>query len=78
MDRDFDYRIESFNDDEIEHILKIVFIGTTGVGKTNLMSVFNSGKFNINSKTTIGVDFALKPVRIDNRLIKIQLWDTAG
>ena len=48
-----------------------MFIGTTGVGKTNLMSVFDTGKFNINSKTTIGVDFALKPVRVENRLVKI-------
>lgn len=71
MNQEFDYRIDQFNDDEIEHIIKIVFIGTTGVGKTNLMSVFNNGKFNINSKTTIGVDFALKPVRISNRLVKV-------
>ncbi len=68
----------SEDDFEIKDIIKLVFLGDSGVGKTNIMQVFNNGTFNINSKSTIGVDFALKAVRIREHCLKLQIWDTAG
>ena len=48
---------------EIQDVLKIVFVGDSGVGKTNILHVFSENQFNIDSKATIGVDFVMKTVR---------------
>ncbi|ARF09892.1 Ras family GTPase [Indivirus ILV1] len=57
---------------------KIVFIGDSGVGKTNIISQFMTGKPSTNEKTTIGADFSIKQVQHDDKIINIQIWDTAG
>ncbi len=54
-------------------------MGDSGVGKSNLVFRFTKNEFNKDSKSTIGVEFATKTVRIDdNKLVKAQIWDTAG
>ena len=68
----------SEEDHEVRDLVKIVFLGDTGVGKTNLMQRFSNNVFNLNSKPTIGVDFAVKTIKIDNQIVRLQLWDTAG
>mmetsp|Transcript_12011 Transcript_12011/g.26354 ORF Transcript_12011/g.26354 Transcript_12011/m.26354 type:complete len:231 (+) Transcript_12011:103-795(+) len=62
-----------------DFIFKIVLLGDSGVGKSNLVFRFTKNEFNKDSKSTIGVEFATKTVQIeDNRLVKAQIWDTAG
>ncbi len=68
----------SAEDVEITDILKIVFLGDSGVGKTNIMSRFTHNAFDINTRPTLGVDFGIKTVAIGSRIFKLQLWDTAG
>lgn len=63
---------------EPDYLIKIVLIGDTGVGKTNLLSRFSRNQFNPDSKSTIGVEFATKTLEIDGKTIKAQIWDTAG
>lgn len=63
---------------EISDVLKMVFVGDSGVGKTNILHVFAENQFNINSKSTIGVDFVMKTVRYKDLYLKLQIWDTAG
>lgn len=58
--------------------LKIVLVGDSGVGKSNIISKYTKNEFNFESKTTIGVEFATKTVNIDGRNVKVQIWDTAG
>ena len=53
-------------------------IGDSGVGKSNLLSRFVDNAFNMDSKPTIGVEFATKTMAIDGKSIKNQIWDTAG
>jgi small GTP-binding protein len=53
-------------------------IGDSGVGKTNLLSRFVDNTFNMDSKPTIGVEFATKSTVIEGKSIKNQIWDTAG
>jgi small GTP-binding protein len=53
-------------------------IGDSGVGKSNLLSRFVDNVFNMDSKPTIGVEFATKTTNIDGKCIKNQIWDTAG
>jgi len=65
-------------DEEYDYLFKIVLIGDSGVGKSNLLSRFTKNEFNLESKTTIGVEFATKSIISDNKVIKAQIWDTAG
>jgi len=65
--------------DEIyDYLFKVVLIGDSGVGKSNLLSRFTRNEFNLESKSTIGVEFATKSIQADNKTIKAQIWDTAG
>ncbi|KAE9592972.1 hypothetical protein Lal_00029225 [Lupinus albus] len=65
-------------DDEYDYLFKLVLIGDSGVGKSNLLSRFTRNEFNLESKSTIGVEFATKSLNIDGKVIKAQIWDTAG
>lgn len=53
------------NDEEYDYLFKIVLIGDSGVGKSNLLSRFTRNEFNIDSKTTIGVEFATRSVMVE-------------
>jgi len=66
------------SDDEYDYLFKVVLIGDSGVGKSNLLSRFTRGEFNLESKSTIGVEFATKSIQSDSKTIKAQIWDTAG
>jgi len=65
-------------DDEYDYLFKVVLIGDSGVGKSNLLSRFTRNEFNLESKSTIGVEFATKSIQADGKTIKAQIWDTAG
>ncbi|XP_046578499.1 ras-related protein Rab-11B isoform X1 [Haliotis rubra] len=67
-----------FPDDDVDFILKFVLIGDSGVGKSNLLSRFTRNEFNLESKSTIGVEFATRSIQVDGKTIKAQIWDTAG
>lgn len=54
----------------------MVLIGDSGVGKSNLLSRFTRNEFNLESKSTIGVEFATRSIVVDNKTIKAQIWDT--
>ena len=54
----------------------VVLIGDSGVGKSNLLSRFTRNQFNLESKSTIGVEFATRSIKSDNKTIKAQIWDT--
>lgn len=64
--------------DEYDYLFKLVLIGDSGVGKSNLLSRFTRNEFNLESKSTIGVEFATKSLTVDGKVIKAQIWDTAG
>jgi len=65
-------------DDEYDYLFKVVLIGDSGVGKSNLLSRFTRNEFNLESKSTIGVEFATRSIQVDSKTIKAQIWDTAG
>ena len=60
------------------HLFKLLIIGESGVGKTCLLLRFTDDLFTSNHLTTIGIDFKIKIINLDNKLIKLQIWDTAG
>ncbi|CAN0040239.1 unnamed protein product [Scytosiphon promiscuus] len=65
-------------EDEYDYLFKVVLIGDSGVGKSNLLSRFTRNEFNLESKSTIGVEFATKSIQTEGKTIKAQIWDTAG
>ena len=66
------------NEDEFDYTCKIVLVGETSVGKTNILSRFCRDEFLANSKCTLGIEFATKVINFENKKIKLQIWDTAG
>ncbi|KMT13080.1 hypothetical protein BVRB_4g086220 [Beta vulgaris subsp. vulgaris] len=65
-------------DDDYDYLFKVVLIGDSGVGKSNLLSRFTRNEFNLESKSTIGVEFATRSIHVDDKIVKAQIWDTAG
>jgi len=62
-----------------DHLFKIVLVGDSGVGKSNLLSRFTRNSFTTDEKSTIGVEFATRVIPMaDSKKIKAQIWDTAG
>ncbi|MBA0614379.1 hypothetical protein Godav_014683 [Gossypium davidsonii] len=65
-------------DEEYDYLFKIVLIGDSGVGKSNLLSRFTRNEFCLESKSTIGVEFATRTLQVEGKTVKAQIWDTAG
>ncbi|KAL3616306.1 Ras-related protein RABA5b [Castilleja foliolosa] len=61
-----------------EYLFKIVVIGDSAVGKSNLLSRFARDEFDHHSKATIGVEFQTQVMEVDGKEVKAQVWDTAG
>ena len=75
-----DITIEEVNSSDVkeDYKLKVVVVGDSGVGKTNLIKRFITNTFSENSKATVGVEFISKSYRINKQVFKIEIWDTAG
>nr|XP_028943511.1 ras-related protein RABA5a isoform X2 [Malus domestica] len=61
-----------------DYLFKIVLIGDSAVGKSNLLARFARDEFYPNSKSTIGVEFQTQKIDINGKEVKAQIWDTAG
>ena len=59
-------------------LYKIIIIGDTCVGKSNILSRYLKNEFKEDSKSTVGVELGTKFLKIKGTGAKIQLWDTAG
>ena len=60
-------------EDEYNYLFKVVLIGDSGVGKSCLLSRFAWDQFSLDSKSTIGVEFATKTVMTEGQTVKDQL-----
>ena len=59
-------------------LFKIILCGKSGVGKTNILQVFNNEPFQSKHLSTVGLDFRVKKLEMDDGLYKLQVIDTAG
>ncbi|EOA18725.1 hypothetical protein CARUB_v10007304mg, partial [Capsella rubella] len=57
---------------------KVVMLGDSNVGKTNLISSFTKDEFEVESKSTIGIDWLTRYGSINDKNMKVQFWDTNG
>ncbi|KAJ5077761.1 ras-related protein rab-37 [Anaeramoeba ignava] len=63
---------------EYDLTLKIILIGHSSVGKTNILTKFCDDKFFENSEITLGASFKTKIVEVNDKKVKLLIWDTAG
>ena len=61
-----------------EFKFKVVIVGDSSVGKTNLVKRFMNNTFLKDSKATVGVEFMSKTFIVNKKVFKVELWDTAG
>lgn len=61
----------------VDYSFKIIILGDSGVGKTNIICRYTMNEFNF-TNSTIGVDYYRKIIIHDNKKFNIQYWDTAG
>lgn len=66
------------DEENYDVLFKIVLIGDSFVGKTNIMSKYLKNEFHEDSKATVGVEFGAKKFDIEGKSVKAQIWDTAG
>uniref|UniRef100_A0A0G4FVA3 Ras-related protein Rab-1 n=1 Tax=Chromera velia CCMP2878 TaxID=1169474 RepID=A0A0G4FVA3_9ALVE len=66
------------DDDDFDHMVKLLFLGDSAVGKSSLLQRYCDDKFTTAHVLTIGVDFKTKTIRSGNKQLKLQIWDTAG
>mmetsp|Transcript_3240 Transcript_3240/g.9312 ORF Transcript_3240/g.9312 Transcript_3240/m.9312 type:complete len:209 (+) Transcript_3240:61-687(+) len=60
------------------YLFKYIIIGDTGVGKSCLLLQFTDKRFRADHDLTIGVEFGARLITIEDKQIKLQIWDTAG
>jgi len=74
--------LKDLNDDSINETydekIKLMVIGETRVGKTSLIKKYTKDEFGGAYLTTVGIDFQEKIIKIDDKTVKLQIWDTAG
>ncbi|MGH0160489.1 UNVERIFIED_CONTAM: hypothetical protein FKN15_057562 [Acipenser sinensis] len=58
--------------------LKIIILGSLGVGKTSLLHQYVHSKFYEDYRTTLGASVLSKIITVDNSAVKLQIWDTGG
>jgi len=63
---------------EYEYLFKLLLIGNSGVGKSCILMRYADNSFTENFFNTIGVDFKIKTISLNDQVIKMQIWDTAG
>ena len=61
-----------------DYTIKYIRVGNAYVGKSNIIYRFVENKFSENYKATINLDFSYKNMKINDKIFRIQLWDTAG
>jgi small GTP-binding protein len=66
-----------------DYLIKVIIIGDTciypikiDVGKSNILTQYIQNKFKIDHEITIGVEFLAKNIQINNKLLRLQVWDT--
>lgn len=61
-----------------DYMSKLVIVGDAAVGKTNILLRLTEDHFRMLHNSTIGVDFKIKTMQVQDKKIKFTIWDTAG
>lgn len=63
---------------DFETLIKVLVLGDSNVGKTNFITQYTEKKFDENYVSTLGIDFKTKNIQLNNKTIKLQIWDSVG
>jgi len=64
---------------DYDYLIKVICAGSSGAGKSSLLTQYVDGSFTESFVSTIGVDFKIKTIPLSNgKTVKLQIWDTAG
>merc|ERR1712063_239660 len=74
----FTFHFRQVSDMSYAYLFKYIIIGDTGVGKSCLLLQFTDKRFQPVHDLTIGVEFGARMISVENKQIKLQIWDTAG
>ncbi|XP_054554124.1 ras-related protein Rab-44 [Talpa occidentalis] len=61
-----------------DYVFHVIFLGDSNVGKTSFLHLLHQNSFATGLTATVGVDFRVKTLLVDNKCFALQLWDTAG
>ncbi|XP_053458835.1 ras-related protein Rab-44 [Nycticebus coucang] len=61
-----------------DYLFHVIFLGDSNVGKTSFLHLLHQNSFATGMTATVGVDFQVKNLLVDNKCFALQLWDTAG
>ena len=70
--------MDALGEVNFNYLLKYVIVGDASVGKSNLLLRYSHGQFREEYQLTIGVEFGSNNLSIDDKVFRIQIWDTAG
>ena len=79
-DLDIDFTYEILPDDFLQYDLtfKIIVIGDSDVGKSCLTNRATTNLFEDAYSATVGFEFLSFNIKMDEKVIKLQIWDTCG
>ena len=63
---------------QYDYLYKLIVIGDSETGKSSLSQRIAIDSFNPTHRRTIGVEFLSREIKISGKIIKLQIWDTAG
>ena len=64
--------------EDVEEDIKVILIGDSGVGKTNLINVSLGRTFNEKENSSLSASYSKKVITINNEKYVLSLWDTIG
>ena len=65
-------------DDQKNNSMKVILLGNSGVGKTNLINTCVGQQFQEDTTVTTSGTFSQKNIKIGDETYDLNLWDTAG
>ncbi|XP_009890044.1 PREDICTED: ras-related protein Rab-44 [Charadrius vociferus] len=61
-----------------DHVYNVLFVGNSHVGKTSFLYRLHANTFNPHLTTTVGLDYQVTTLVVDNKCFALRLWDSAG
>ena len=72
------YIPKNVNIQNVDSLMTIFLLGSSGVGKTSFIGRFFSNVFNSNTLSTLGLDVEKTIMKINDKICRLEVWDTAG